>query len=178
MSLLDEQVAVYPEVLRRMAAGERLASDQGENEKLAATMLVVEGMEKERAAAKQAEEKPAAEKKAIVELALGTALGAALKGPASRLLKKMRGEPAVPEEAAELLKGFRRIYDAREAERLAKRQVFGAAVGGAGLGVLGMKALEKKEKAAANGSTEETKVAEANGSSARGLLSKIMKNFQ
>jgi hypothetical protein len=175
MSLLDEQVRVYPELLKRMAAGERLASDQGETEKLAATMLVVESIEKEQAA-KKAEEKPEIKKEAIVELGIGAALGAALKGPVGRMVRRMRGEPQVPEEAAELLKGFRRIYEAREAERLAKRKVLGAAVGGAGLGVLATKALEKKDKAAAT--TEETKVADGNGPSARGLLTRIMKNFQ
>lgn len=46
----DLEIRLYPELLRRMAAGERLASSGDEAEKLAATALVVEALESEKVA--------------------------------------------------------------------------------------------------------------------------------
>src|SRR3990170_3966382 len=126
--LLDIQVELYPELLRRMAAGEQLPSTADDTEKTAATLLAVEAIENERAAEQPA---PAQEKQAIVELGLGAALGAALKDPLTRLMQHLQGKPAVPEAAGELIKSFRNILEERARTESARRSAVLAGLGGA-----------------------------------------------
>ena len=192
--LLDIQVELYPELLRRMAAGEQLPSTADDTEKTAATLLAVEAIENERAAEQPA---PAQEKQAIVELGLGAALGAALKDPLTRLMQHLQGKPAVPEAAGELIKSFRNILEERARTESARRSAVLAGLGGAAAGALAVKALEKKESAAAPAPAAEKSAetpeaekvdvtasnidetnADAGTVGARALLDRILKNFR
>lgn len=194
--LLGIQVQAYPEILRRMAAGEKLSAASDDQEKLAAAMLVVEALENE----KKAGAAPADghEKKALVpELMGGAALGALLKRPVGEAIKKMRGEPAIPEAAEELIKSFRKILEEREKAQAAKRMAVAAGLGGAAAGALAVKALDKGDKKSSDDRIEGTKAAEgeaiqetkepeateqspaAPGSpNARALLDKVLKALQ
>lgn len=147
MSYMDEQVRLYPELLRRLASGERLASRQDENEKLAATALVVEALENEKKASETSSEpKDGHQKEALIaEMGVGALL--AHYGP--KVVRKLRGEPEVPETAAELLKNFRRIIQEKEKAESAKRMAIATGLGGAAIGALAVKALDKGEKKAA-----------------------------
>lgn len=158
-NLLDVQVELYPELLRRLAAGEKFsAAVDDEGEKLAAVALVVEALENEIAAEASGEKRPQ-EKTALIGALEGLAAGALLAGPVSKGIKALRGEPQIPEHAQELLKSFRTILESRRAEDLAKRRLGMAAVGGAAAGALAVKALEKKDeaKAAADESEDDEK---------------------
>lgn len=198
----DLELTLYPELLRRLAAGERLVSDSASAEKLAATALVVEQME-----AKLAE--APVEKTAIVgEIAFGLGsmmpittgmlVGAGIKEPVKRMIMKMRGEAAVPEQASELLKSFRSILEARKAEAAAKSKAIAAGLLGAAGGAAAIKLLEKKEDAGAAKAAAAEPVAEkaadlslvhasagpakseatkAAAPGARALLERVMKNF-
>lgn len=59
--ILDVQVELYPAILRRLAAGERLSESGDETERLAASLLVADAIEKNAGDAK-----PVVEKKADV----------------------------------------------------------------------------------------------------------------
>jgi hypothetical protein len=158
-NLLDVQVELYPELLRRLAAGEKFsAAVDDEGEKLAAVALVVEALENE-IAAEASGEKHSQEKTALIGALEGLAAGALLAGPVSKGIKALRGEPQIPEHAQELLKSFRSIIESRRAEDIAKRRLGIAAVGGAAAGALAVKALSKKddEKAAADESEDDEK---------------------
>lgn len=146
--LLSVQVELYPELLRRLASGERLASEADDTEKLAASLLVAEAIEAERAQ----EVAPEQEKNAIgVELGVGSglALGAALGGPLRRAIAKLRGEPAIPEQAAELMKSFRSIMDARSEADAARRKLLIAGAGGVAAGATAVKMLDSKKESKA-----------------------------
>lgn len=193
--LLDMQVRYYPEILRRMAAGEKLSIASDENEKLAAAMLVVEALENE----KKAEAAPAQEKKAI-DIGLGTLalMGVAaptVVGAAKKFITKVRGEPAIPESAEELIKSFRKIMEEREKVQATKRMAIAAGLGGAAAGALAVKALGRNEKKSSESNRiEEAKLAEGEGTkepeateqssaapgspNARALLDKVLKNLQ
>jgi hypothetical protein len=151
--LLDKEIELYPELLRRLAAGERLASASDEAEKLGATMLAAEAIENEKA-----KDAPAQEKTAIVELGIGAVLGAALKEPVKSLIRKLRGEPVVPETAEELMKSFRKILEEREKTEAARRAAIVTGLLGAGAGALAVKALSKKEESKAAASVQEVKI--------------------
>jgi len=142
--LLDVEVQLYPELLRRLAAGERLASAGDEQEKIAATALVVEAIEHEKKAQNEKPEKQI-EKKALLPELLAMGAGLALAGPAKKMIQTMRGEPAIPEQAQELMKSFRRILEERAAAESARRKLLLTGIGGAAAGALAVKALEKKE---------------------------------
>lgn len=198
--LLDIQVQVYPEILRRMAAGEKLSAASDENEKLAAAMLVAEALENE----KKAEAAPAQEKKAI-DIGLGTLalLGLAtptVAGGVKKLITQARGEPVIPEAAGEILKSFRKIIEEREKADVAKRMAIAAGLGGVAAGAIAAKALSKDDKGEKKSSEsnriEGAKLAEGEGTeakepeaqeqsspapgsvNARALLDKVLKNLQ
>lgn len=188
---LDVQIQLYPELLRRMASGEKLASaeDKEDAEKIASTLLVAEAIENEQAA--EAASAPAPIKKEGI--ALTTALLAGLAMPhVVKGVKSMRGIPAVPESVEQLSKSFRTILEERAATEAAKRKAVGAAVGGAAVGALATKAVENKKHEAVDeavrterrrekSSSDETVVAPAKVADeaidARALLDKILKNF-
>lgn len=144
--LLNVQVQLYPEILRRMAAGEKLASTETEEtEKAAASLLVAEAIEEQRV-----QEQPI-EKKAIAEALLGAGLGAALGPALKRGINKLRGVPALPEGEQALMDSFKKILDAREEAAKAKSKLLLVGAGAAAAGALAHKALSKKdEKAAAD----------------------------
>ena len=198
--LLDMQVRVYPEILRRMAAGEKLSAASDENEKLAAAMLVAEALENEKKA-----EAPAGQEKKAIEVGLGTLGLLGLAAPTAiragkKIMQKARGEATIPEEAGELLKSFRKLVEEREKTQAAKRMAIAAGLGGAAVGALATKALEKKEeqpatkKSSESNRIEEAKLAEGEGAkepeateqsstapgspNARALLDKVLKNLQ
>lgn len=189
--LLSVQVDLYPQLLRRMAAGERLGSEADETEKLAASLLVAEAIEKDQAEA-SVEKTAEVKKEAIAELIAGGALGA-LIGPAlKRGIQKLRGVPALPEGEAELVKSFRSIIDARSEADAAKRKLLLGIGGGALAGAAAIKALDsKKEKAAAAPVAEKKEaVAPSNievekksseqsvvSQDARAVLGRLLKNF-
>jgi hypothetical protein len=175
--ILDVQIQLYPELLRRMAAGEKLSSstESDDAEKLAATMLVAEAIENEQAAAEPQE------KKAILEIGLGTAALVGLAAPKIKeLVQKARGVPHMPETSAELTKSFRSLLEEQAKTQAAKRTAVGAAVGGAAVGALATKAVEKKDKDRdeKDSSAPVESVKSAEGSpSARAVLDKLLKNF-
>lgn len=201
---IDVEVQLYPELLRRLAAGERLASSSDEAEKIAATALVVEAIENEKKAQEPA---PAAiEKQAIVgEVALGltnlmpvsAGVGAGLlsAGPLKKLIQAARGKPAIPEETAEILKSFRSIVQERAATEAARRNAVLMGAAGVGAGALAMKALSKsKDESSKKESSAPAEVAtkaadevaapaevakpEENSVATRGILDKILKQLQ
>lgn len=89
---LDVQIQLYPELLRRMASGEKLASseDKDDAEKIASTLLVAEAIENEQAA----EAAPAPIKKEGI--AIGTALLAGLALPhVKKMVSAARGRKSV-----------------------------------------------------------------------------------
>lgn len=156
--LLDVQVDLYPTMLRRMAAGEHLASQQDDTEKLAATLLAAEAIEAERAA-------PAPIEKSAIDIGLGTlAIGALAAGaaPAVRLIKKIFAGPAVPEEGAELIQSFRKIIQSQQETEAMKRKMLMLGLGAAGAGALAVKALEgrRQDKAAAHESDKDEEKSE------------------
>jgi hypothetical protein len=200
--LLDMQVRYYPEILRRMAAGEKLSTASGEEEKLAAAILVAEALENEKRA--EADPSDGQEKKAI-EVGLGTLSLLGLAVPTAlragkKIIQKARGEAAIPEEAGELLKSFKKLVEEREKTQAAKRMAIAAGLGGAAVGALATKALEKKDepsatkKSSESNRIEEAKLAEGEGTkepeateqssaapgspNARALLDKVLKNLQ
>lgn len=191
--LIDIQIRSYPEILRRLAAGERIASAGDDVEKLAATALVVEAIENERAAEHIA---PEHSKEAVVpELAAGAALGAVFKEPVRRMLRRARGLPEIPEQNLELLRGFRQIIEAKDEAASARRKTLLALAGGAAAGVVATKVLSKKDEKSSAAPAEAAKAAETpepvaekkietpaepEGSpvvNARALLDRVMKNF-
>ena len=144
--LLSAQVDLYPQLLRRMAAGERLGSESDDTEKLAASLLVAEAIERD-----QAEPAPAIEKKAIgLEVGLGSmALGAAIGGPLKRAIQKLRGVAALPEGEAELVKSFRTIIEERAKTDAAKNKLMLGIGGGALAGAAAIKLLNNKNESKA-----------------------------
>jgi hypothetical protein len=177
--ILDVQIQLYPELLRRMAAGEKLASTESdESEKLAASMIVAEAIENERAA--EAAEAPAhQEKKAILEIGLGTAALLGLAAPKIKeMVQKARGVPHMPETSAELTRSFRGLLEEQAKTQAAKRTAVGAALGGAAAGALATKALEKKDRDEKDSAAAEIEtVKNADAPSARAVLDKLLKNF-
>lgn len=149
-SALDIQVELYPQVLRRLAAGEHLASMQDDLEKIGAISLIVEALEKE------AKNQPVngngavngATKEAIdpISAIVGGAAGAALKGPIGRGIAKLRGK-AVP-ESEEIFSLVRKTLQEEEKARAARTKMIAAGAAGLGLGALATKALTKEPKAA------------------------------
>ncbi len=188
MSNYETEVQLYPELLRRLAAGERLASRQDETEKLAATALAVEALENQ----KTAQPKNGHDKEALVtELGIGALIGHA----APKIVRKLRGEPDVPETAAELMKSFRRILQEKEKAEAAKRMAVATGIGGAVAGGLAVKALDKDKKEAADKDDdkkdekkkgappwvkdkEEKKEGADKTASPRAILDRIMMNFK
>lgn len=186
---IDVQIQLYPELLRRMASGEKLASseDKEDAEKIASTLLVAEAIENEQAA----EASAAHIKKEGIEI--GTALLAGLALPhAKKMVSAARGIPNVPEDVAQISQSFRKILEEQAATQAAKRKAVGAAVGGAAVGALATKAVEGKkheaveeavrtERRREKSSSDETVVAPAKVADeaidARALLDKILKNF-
>lgn len=159
--LIDVQVQLYPEILRRMAAGEKLAGKSNDDtEKLAAALLVADAIEKD-----AAEPEPEIEKKAVgLEIGLGSLALGAMVGPAlKRGIQKLRGIPALPEGEAELVKSFRSIIEARSEADAAKRKLMLGIGGGALAGAAAAKLLDKKQdsKAAAEPVAETKKEAVA-----------------
>jgi hypothetical protein len=143
--LIDVQVELYPAILRRMAAGEHLASQQDDTEKLAATLLAAEAIEAERAA------QAPVEKKAI-DMGLGTLLlGSFAAGPIKKAINKALGNPELPTEGAELIASFRKIMQGQAEAESAKRKMLMIGLGAAGAGALAVKSLEgNQDKAAAD----------------------------
>lgn len=195
--LLDVQVRCYPEILRRLAAGEKIASSSSEAEKLAATMLVVEALENE----KRAQPAPVAEKKAVDVSLLTLGLGALALPQMKAIVQKLRGEPAVPEAAEQLLKSFRTIIDERAKAEVAKRTAVLAGLGGAAAGAAAVKLLDKskdeKSSSDKNGpvvekkaegetpadvsvpaASQETQASASGSPGSRALLDKVLKNLQ
>jgi hypothetical protein len=134
--LLDVQINTYPELLRRMAAGEHLASQQDDTEKLAATLLAAEAIEAEQAA------QAPIEKKAID---ISTAIiGGLAIAPLKKFFAHLQGSPVVPEEGAELIQAFRKIMQGQQETEALKRKMLMVGLGAAGAGALAVKALEGK----------------------------------
>lgn len=142
---LQTQVELYPQVLRRLAGGEHLASMQDEVEKLGATMLVVEALEKEAGNQANGHAKEAVDP---ISLILGGAVGAAAKSPIARALARRRGKEILPEYASEVLSAARKTMEAEQAARAARATAVAAGFGGAAGGALLTRALMKKETAA------------------------------
>ncbi len=181
--LLDVQIQLYPEILRRMAAGEKLSSKTEDTDKLAATLLVAEAIEKDAAQPEPAVEKKAEVKKeAIAEMLGGAALGALLGPALKRGINKLRGVPALPEGEAELVKSFRSILDARAEADSAKRKLLLGVGGGALAGAAAAKLLEKKheskEAVAPSNIEKATEQAPAQDKSARAVLGRLLKSFE
>lgn len=152
----NKEAELYPEILRRLAAGERLGTAADETEKMAAALLVAEALENEKAA-DAAPGEPAQEKIALVELGLGALLGGLAAGPVRRAIQKMRGEPDIPEHASQLLRSFREILEERQAAEAAKKKLLATGLIGAGAGALAAKALlGKKEEPAAKAASAGT----------------------
>lgn len=191
--LLDLQVQLYPDLLRRMASGEKLSSspDKDEAEKIASTLLVAEAIENEKAAEEAHAHAAPIRKEGI---ALTTALLAGLAMPhVVKGVKAMRGIPAVPESVEQLSKSFRTILEEQAATQAAKRKAVGAAVGGAAVGALATKAVENKkqeavehavrterrhEKASSEEAVVEAPAKITDGAiDARALLDKVLKNL-
>jgi hypothetical protein len=148
--LIDVQVELYPTLLRRLAAGEHLASQQDDTEKLAATLLAAEAIEAEKAA------QAPVEKKAI-DIGLSTLLMAPFALPAiKKALNKHLGNPELPTEGAELIQAFKKIMQGQAENEAMKRKMLMLGLGAAGAGALAVKALEgkKQDKAAADEKSE------------------------
>lgn len=191
--LLDVQVELFPVLLRRLAAGERLASESDDTEKLAASLLVAEAIENQRTSSEDETpaEQPREEKKAVLaELGVGALLGAAAT-KIKPLIQKLRGTPEI-EGGGELIKSFRDIIRSQQEAQSAKRKLLLAGVGGAAVGALATKALEKKKESSAT-PVEEVKSADVAVSNieeekpieqktpetknARAVLDRLLKNF-
>lgn len=163
--LIDVQVEMYPTLLRRMAAGEHLASQQDDTEKLAATLLAAEAIEAEKAAQAPVE-------KQAIDIGIGTlALGALAAPKIKELLNKLRGVPLVPEESSELIKSFRKIMEAQAETRAARGKMLAIGLGAAGAGALAIKALEgkKQDKVAAHEESEKDEEKDEKGEEKKNL---------